>query len=84
MNPPPSKSMAATARGVLVVQSKYLFQLIPQPTILVWTLGTLDWPPGLVWEWPAGTAGPALTLRGDEGGRKPGMTGTKVHCEWRQ
>lgn len=22
--------------------------------------------------------------KGDGGGRKPGMTGTKVHCEWRQ
>lgn len=44
----------------------------------------MDWLRGLVWEWPAGAAGTALTLRGDEGGRKPGMTGTKVHCEWRQ
>lgn len=30
-----------------------------------------------MWEWPAGAAGTALTLRGDEGGRKPGMTGLK-------
>lgn len=41
----------------------------------------MDRTPGLVWEWPAGAAGTDLTLRGHEGGRKPGMTGTKVHCD---